>query len=255
MPKAKPLISVITVTFNAAKTIPSMLTSLRSQTWQDFEYVVIDGGSTDGSLAILDENSDLVDVRVSEKDQGIYDAMNKGVSLAQGEYLFFLNADDCFADERVLADVVTTLLAAPETDILYGNAIAWDEQHRARHRFGWVNKHNIGFGNLCHQATFARRSLFERIGAFNLDFRIVADLDWFVRAFRAGAKGGYLDRDICLFYAGGAHARSLVKLQNEKRKMQQQYHGPVGIALGVFRFRLMRKMRGLISPIIEPLAQ
>jgi glycosyltransferase involved in cell wall biosynthesis len=254
MSKAKPLISVVTVTFNAAQTIRSTFASLRSQTWQDFEYVVIDGGSTDDTLAILDENSDLLDVRVSDKDQGIYDAMNKGVSRARGKYLFFLNADDCFADEHVLADVVAALTTAPDTDVLYGNAISWDEQHRARHRFGWVDKHNIGFGNLCHQATFARRSLFERIGGFNLDFRIVADLDWFVRAFRGGAKGRYLDRDICLFYAGGAHARSLEKLQNEKRRMQQQYHGPFGIALGVFRFRMMRKMRGLISPIIEPLA-
>lgn len=238
----KPLVSVITVCFNAAGTIQATLDSVRAQTWRPVESVVVDGASKDGTQDIVARYDDVTGSVVSEPDRGIYDAMNKGVERATGEYVFFLNADDRFADPGVLADVVAYLTAHPETDVLCGNALYDDGHQRERRRFNWVTPSNLLYGNLCHQAVFARRALFESVGSFDLAFPIVADYDWLLRVFRSGAVTRYIDRDVAVFFSGGMHSRSLEKLQREKRQVQSRYAGPLAFSIGHFFFRLRRKL-------------
>lgn len=240
---SRPLFSIVTVCFNAQDELAGTLADLRRQTFDDYEYVVIDGASTDGTLALLAEAGDLVDNLVSEPDGGIYDAMNKGVRAARGDYVYFLNAGDGFADADVLADVAAELRAAPEIDLLYGAAVFQSHTGSTRQTYGHINANKLAFANLCHQATFARRTLFLRFGEFDLDYRVVADLEWLVRIFRAGAVRKCIDRDICIFSTGGMHARHAERLRIEKLQLQQRLFGRIGAATGRVRFRAERWLR------------
>lgn len=248
-----PLFSIITVCYNAARTLPATLASLRAQTWQDYEYVVVDGASTDATLQIMDVNTDLIDVKVSERDEGIYDAMNKAVGLSSGQYLFFLNADDRFCDNRVLADVAAFLAAHVGTDLIYGNILVGDEHgNPVRQRFDWVNRDNLLYGHLCHQAAFAHRRLFDVHGRFDLRFSINADYDWFLRVFQGNARAYHIDRDIAVFYAGGRHAQDRAKLQHERKQVRLQYATPLALALGDLAFRAGRKLKMVIRVTAGP---
>lgn len=239
-----PLFSIITVCYNAARTLPATLASLRAQTWQDYEFVVVDGASTDATLQILDDNADLIDVKVSERDAGIYDAMNKAVELCSGQYLFFLNADDRFCDGQVLADVAAFLTAHVDTDLAYGNIVVRGEDGcLVRQRFDWVTRDNLIYGHLCHQAVIAHRRLFDVYGRFDLRFPINADYDWFLRVFRGNARAYHVDRDLAVFYAGGRHAQDRGRLQNERKQVRLQYATPLALALGDFAFRARRKLK------------
>ncbi len=119
----KPLVSVITVCFNAAGTIQATLDSVRSQTWRPIESVVVDGASSDGTQEIVASYGDIVGAVISERDEGIYDAMNKGVGLARGEIIHFLNADDCFIDDSVVEGVARVFMSEPHVDLVYGDAV------------------------------------------------------------------------------------------------------------------------------------
>src|SRR5512139_2191450 len=119
----KPLVSVVTVCYNAAGTIAATLDSVRAQTWRPLESVVVDGGSKDGTLDIVARYADVTGTVVSEPDGGIYDAMNKGIDLARGDILHFLNADDSFVDDGVIEAALAVFIAEPEVDLVYGDAV------------------------------------------------------------------------------------------------------------------------------------
>ena len=237
-------ISVITVCYNSAATLRDTLDSVRAQSWRNIEYVVVDGGSTDGTLDILREYPDVVTRLVSERDGGIYDAMNKGVGLANGDVLYFLNSDDRFVDGDVLQDVAQAFAAHPETDLLYGNVIYWNEAGSSQRRFDWLTRSNLVYADLCHQVTFARRTLFDRVGGFDLQYRINADYDWLLRVFADGAGLRYIDRDIARFNLGGRHAADPDRVRRERRQVQLVYKSPMAFALGYTWFRALRKVTG-----------
>ena len=119
----QPLVSVVTVCFNAAATIATTLDSVRAQTWRPLESVVVDGGSKDGTQDIVARYADITGKVVSEPDGGIYDAMNKAIGMAQGEIIHFLNADDCFVDAGVVEAALAIFMAEPEVDLVYGDAV------------------------------------------------------------------------------------------------------------------------------------
>ena len=244
---ARPLFSIVTVCFNAQTQLPATLADLRRQTFDDYEYVVVDGASTDGTLQLLAAAGEMVDRLISEPDCGIYDAMNKATRVAQGEFIYFLNAGDEFADENVLGDVAAVLRAAPEVDLLYGAAIFQSPTGRLRQTYEHLTATKLPFANLCHQAVFARRTLFERFGEFNLGYRVVADLDWLVRMFRAGVARRCVDRDICVFVTGGMHEQHAELLRSEKLTMQQRLFGRLGAAAGRFQFRAERRLRRIAA--------
>lgn len=238
-----PLLSIITVCYNARATLPITLVSLRRQSFQDYEYIVVDGASTDNTPRLLCEAGDLIDTLLSEPDKGIYDAMNKAVRLAKGEYVYFLNADDQFADDQVLSDVAQILRRFPQPDLLYGAAILDSASGRQRQRFAHLTPKNLPFANLCHQAVFARRRLFDQLGGFDTEYAIVADLDWLVRVFRSPALRRYVDRDICIYAAGGVSGRQVELLRAEKRRMQGRLGGPAQRCIGDLQYRFMRRVR------------
>lgn len=133
-----PIISIITITYNSAKTLPHTINSIRSQTYRNVEYIVVDGGSTDGTLDIVEANRDLVSKWVSEPDGGIYDAINKGIAMATGDYVGLLHADDMMADTNVLQSIHRAI-DQHRPDALYGDLdyIAADNSGRVIRR--WIS--------------------------------------------------------------------------------------------------------------------
>lgn len=178
-------VSLITVTYNSVKTLCDTINSVRIQNVTDLEYIVIDGGSNDGTIDLLSESGDVVTRWISEPDNGIYDAMNKGLKLASGEIIGFLHADDCFKGAKILNEVIG-LFTTNNIDFLYGNLeyiLAttppkvlryWQsgEFSTAMLKRGWMPP---------HPTVYFKRSLVDSIGLFDTSYTIAADYDWLLR--------------------------------------------------------------------------
>jgi glycosyltransferase involved in cell wall biosynthesis len=179
-----PMFSIIVPTFNAAATLQSCVDSLVSQTFNDFELVLVDGGSTDGTLDIANGFATELGARLvlhSGPDQGPYDAMNRGVAMASGAWLLFLGADDSLHDVETLARVAAFIGEHEHSDLVYGDVIM--RSTGTRHA-GAFDLDRLQFEtNICHQAIFYRRELFAGIGPYNLRYPIWADWDFNIRCF------------------------------------------------------------------------
>jgi len=174
-------ISIITVCFNSAETIEGTIKSVQGQDYEDIEYFVVDGESTDGTPEILKCYDGQIDKCIFGPDRGIYDAMNKGIHLASGQIVGFLNADDVYAHDSVLAEVVTAF-SADHLDAVYGDIVCtrhkdinkvvryWQtEEYKPRAFFqGWVPP---------HPTFFCRKCLFQKYGVFNAKYRIAGDFE------------------------------------------------------------------------------
>lgn len=201
-------ISVITVCLNAAATIGATLRSVAMQTHQDVEHIVVDGGSTDGTLALMAKPGHRVARLVSEPDKGIYDAMNKGIRLASGDVVGMLNADDVYASNAVLADVDQAM--APEgLDALYGDveffAPTNPEKTIRRYRSRHFSPDSIGHGWMpAHPTLFLRRDVFDRHGPYKTDYRIAGDFELVARVFKDGKiRYRYLPEVLIRMRSGG----------------------------------------------------
>jgi glycosyltransferase involved in cell wall biosynthesis len=215
--------SVITASRNAAGHIARCLESVDRQTHPRVEHVIVDGGSTDGTQAIVKARSGRVTKLVSEADQGIYDAMNKGIALASGDYLVFLGADDALADDTVLADVATFLEREGRPDVVYGDLEV--REGKAKSVFHPPPPDEalpfLVCGCLPHQSTVAHARVFRDLGPFDLRYRIHADYDWFLRVITApGLKVRSMSRVIGSFASGGASTAQLRRGQEEVYAIQ-----------------------------------
>lgn len=199
-----PLISIITINYNRREDLRLTIDSVAAQRGGDFEYVVVDGGSTDGSAALVEQRSDVVTRHVSERDQGIYDAMNKGVRMATGTWVIFMNSGDVFADPDVLSDM-SALLRTSEADIVYGDALVSYADGYRRPRLGQPPE-ELPFGMICsHQSVFARKQfLLERPFPVKSKYGIpVSDFEFLISSWCAGRLFHYTARTICIVSAGG----------------------------------------------------
>ena len=183
-------ISVITVCYNSAKTIASVLQSVTAQTHPDIEYIIVDGASKDATLEIIRQNSSRVTTLISEKDRGIYDAMNKGIAAATGDIICFLNSDDRYEDNSVLQRVADAM-ADPKLDALLGDVAfvrADNPEKVIRHyRSDRFTSERLAWGWMpAHPAMFIRRSVYQTYGSFRTDFRIAGDFDFIARSFGKG---------------------------------------------------------------------
>lgn len=179
-------ISIITVCYNAVNSIEDTIQSVICQTFDNYEFIIIDGDSSDGTVDIIKQYKNHLSYLVSEPDNGIADAMNKGIRQASGEYLLFLHADDYLFSE-------TSLLKASQQLNAEYDIIAFSIKLKTVH--GFYTKHSRNFSrltnfktNIWHQGVLCKRSLFNTLGGFDTDFNIAMDYDFFLRAYRAGAK-------------------------------------------------------------------
>ncbi len=198
-----PFLSVITVCFNSGKTIGDTLESLKNQTCDDFESIVIDGGSSDNTSEIVEKFGDFVNTFVSEPDQGIYDAMNKGIKLAKGRYLAFLNSDDAYLPNTI--SLVRAHARSTWPDIIYGKIKK--ERLLGREVLTRLESPDLKLMpetmGIFHPATFVHRDLFEQFGPYDLRFKQAADYHWLLRAFLAGTNFSYLEEVLAIFRIGG----------------------------------------------------
>ncbi|MES9843709.1 MAG: glycosyltransferase family 2 protein [Candidatus Sedimenticola sp. PURPLELP] len=201
-------ISVITTCLNSEETIEEAVVSVLSQTHSDIEYVVIDGGSQDGTVSILNRYSDRIDILVSEPDDGIYDAMNKGLELATGDVIAILNSDDVYAHSDVLLKVVE-IMRSGELDAVFGDVeyFTSDKPDKTVRRYNSASfsPRRISWGWMpAHPALFFRRHVYDRIGKFRTDYRIAGDFEFVARAFRDGKlKYHYLRGVLVRMRTGG----------------------------------------------------
>jgi len=198
--------SIITVTKNAAATLERSIQSVAAQRHRPLDYIIIDGASSDATSEIVARHGDVVTRFVSEPDQGIYDAMNKGLALARGEFVYFLGADDTLIDDEVLADVAACLERAP-CDFLYGGIEVRFVDGRATSFLPPPPEEALRFmirGCLPHQASFASRRAFDRAGKFDPRYRIAGDYDWFLRVLtQDGLVTRRIERTIAAYRMGG----------------------------------------------------
>lgn len=181
----KPLITVITVVFNGAATIEHTIRSVIEQTYDNVEHLIIDGGSTDSTLDILRKYDDNIDYWVSEKDAGIYDAMNKGIALARGEYIGMLNSDDFFASPSAL-ETIATRIKASKVDAVFSCLDIVDPANLARvlrkYRVSSYTPFMLSIGIMPPHPTFyCKKSCYEKSGPYRTDYRIAADFEMLVR--------------------------------------------------------------------------
>lgn len=178
-------ISIITVCYNSVSTIAETFKSVASQTYQDIEYIVIDGGSKDGTIDIIHENTSLISSWISEPDQGLYDAMNKGIKMATGDYVGIINADDVFYDENVIEKIVGFLKKNP-LDASIANIIQYKVGGKVVRSYSsekWEPV-RLKIGHMPpHPSIFFRRSLFDKFGSYRLDLKIGADYELIIRYF------------------------------------------------------------------------
>lgn len=182
-----PKFSIITVTYNAEAVLEDTIQSVISQTYRHVEYIVVDGASKDKTLSVIERYRNHIAQVVSEPDKGLYDAMNKGIQLATGDYLCFLNAGDSFREDDTLQKMVYTLPGGELPDVIYGETALVDKERRfvrmrrlsAPKTLTWKSFRQ---GMLvCHQAFFANRSLVE---PYDLKYRFSADFDWCIRIMK-----------------------------------------------------------------------
>ncbi len=188
MEEKSPLISVVTITFNAAGVITPTLNSLAAQSFRDFEHIVVDGASSDGTPQLIARLSPMSDI-ISEPDKGLYDAMNKGLRCARGKYVIFMNAGDAFHQADTLMRYAAAISASKvDPDIIFGDTVVVDGSRkvlRPRHKTAPERLDFKSFLNgmlVCHQAFMVRRDIAPE---YNLAYRYSADYEWTLRCIRA----------------------------------------------------------------------
>ena len=210
-------VSVVTACFNSAKTIADTLCSVAAQDHAQVEHIVVDGGSRDDTLAIIDRHRQGIASLVSEPDRGVYDAMNKGIALASGEVVGFLNSDDMYADQAVLSDVAAAF-ARPEVIACYGYLVYVDAEDTQRVVRYWKSRPYVP--GLCvtgwmpaHPTFFVRRSTLQRVGGFDLRYRLQADYELSLRLFEVHKiVAQYIPRVMVRMRRGGMSNNSVVNV-------------------------------------------
>jgi glycosyltransferase len=215
-------ISIITVCFNSAATIADTLKTVDTQTWPDIEHLIIDGGSRDDTLRIVDEHRQPWRHVLSESDRGIYDAMNKGIALATGDYVGFLNADDMFATGHAVAAIADRAIGG--ADVVYGDLVyvsAQDTSRVIRHwhsgsfapaslRRGWMPP---------HPTVYTRRSVLQQVGGFDTNLKVAADYDLMLRCLvRPRATAAHVPEVLVRMRTGGLSNGSLASILRKSRE-------------------------------------
>ncbi len=246
-------ISVITTVLNARETLPDALESLWSQDYPDIEHIVIDGGSTDGTLALIESHRHRIDYISSEPDEGLYDAFNKGIRAATGDIVGFLHADDLFASPTVLSELVECMTQGDATlvygDLRYVDRIQPDRVIRHWHS-GHFSKRQLAWGWMPpHPTLFVNRALFMKVGLFDTQFRIAGDYDHILRLFTHDeAKTAYLNRVVTLMRVGGVSNRSLSNLRKKSGEDYRIIQEHLGGGTLTLLAKNLRKIPQFIAP-------
>jgi glycosyltransferase involved in cell wall biosynthesis len=221
----KPLLSVITVVYNNVRDIERTILSVLTQTYLNIEYIIVDGASTDGTLRIINRYRNIITKIISEKDEGIYDAMNKGLGAVTGDYVLFMNSGDEFYDNYTVEKVFAS---SPNADIYYGETEMINEEgeslgqrrHAAPEHLDWTSfKYGM---SVSHQAIYIKSSL---AAPYDRRYKLSADIDWIIRAMLRAKKVVNVHQYVAKYLVGGMskakHRESLM----ERFDIMRRYYG------------------------------
>ncbi|SMD05237.1 glycosyltransferase family 2 protein [Pedobacter nyackensis] len=223
----QPKLSVITIVYNNVKDIERTMLSVLNQTYPNIEYIIIDGASKDGTKDIIYNYKSRLAQFISEPDKGIYDAMNKGLSLATGDYVLFMNSGDEIYGPETVTEVFGS---ADSADIYYGETEMYDEQwqslgqrrHRAPEHFNWKSfRHGM---SVSHQAIYVKRSI---AGPFDLQYKFSADIDWIIRAAKNASSIVNTHSYVAKYLVGGVSKKKHLESLKERFKIFTKYYGLV----------------------------
>ncbi len=229
-------ISVITVVYNNRDNFIKTLENIKNQSYKNIEYIVIDGGSTDGTLEVIKSNNQYIKKWISEKDKGIYDAMNKGINLAEGEYICFMNAGDVFHDSDTLKKIFDS---CEDADVYYGDTELVDETGKS-----WGNRQlkktpeNLTWKSMIdgmvvtHQSFVIRKSLIEM---YDLKYIHCADIDWTIKVLKKANKICNTKLIITTFLMGGYSRKNTVKSLIERFGILSEHFGVIRVIINHFK--------------------
>jgi glycosyltransferase involved in cell wall biosynthesis len=250
------LLSIVTINFNHAEGLKKTIESVVCQTYAKIEYIIIDGGSTDSSIDVIKKHADKISYWISEKDFGVFDAQNKGLSKATGDYVLVLNSGDELQHNAIIEQVFNSYQVE---DILYGNMTIVSEDGT---KTKGLMPSNITFNHmmedtLWHPVSFVKKSFLDKVGFYNLDFKIVADYDWFLNAlFKHEAKLKYINQTISMFYLGGlsSQLKNIEIVKKERVKAQINTFGELKVQNYYLEQAKLRPYKGgLLKRIIKRL--
>jgi len=227
----QPVISIITVCYNAEKHIEKTIQSVLAQTYPHIEFIIVDGASKDGTMAVVERYRDRIATVISEKDKGLYDAMNKGLKAATGDYVYFLNADDLLHDNQVLEK---TFAACPDADVYYGEAMFLAEDgsplglrsqqtpHKVPENLHWKSlQHGMV---VSHQAFIVKRAISP---AYDLQYKVCADIDWMIQVLKQAKTCCNTRLVIAGFRVGGTSKQRQRLAWKERYRILDHYYGKV----------------------------
>lgn len=227
--------------YNNVRDIEYTLLSVLKQTYTNIEYIIIDGASRDGTLDIINKYKNSITTLVSEKDNGIYDAMNKGLARATGDYVLFLNSGDALYDEHTISTIVEK---GNNADIIYGEtklvdenrAIVGDRRHKTPEHFDWKS---FRYGmNICHQAIYVKRSI---APPYDLKYQLSADIDWVIRAAKAAKTSQNVHAYVARYLVGGMSQKRHRQSLKERYDIFKKHYGILNnwINHGIIALRLI----------------
>lgn len=220
---SSPFLSIITINYNNASGLKNTIESVVEQTYTNFEFIVIDGASTDGSVDLLSQYKDYIPVIVSENDSGIYDAMNKGIAKANGDYLLFLNSGDALTSPNALDDFINH--NSFKGDIIYGDYM-FEEGHKIYP--DELPEYYFMRTSLPHQSTFFKRSVFEKMGTYDESYKIGADRAFFIKCFEdKSITFQHIEYFLTLFDLSGLSndPNYLARKKKEDERMFYEFYG------------------------------
>ena len=222
----KPLISIITVVYNSERFIEKTIKSIIDQTYSEIEYIIIDGDSTDGTIEVIKKYEKYISKWISEKDNGLYHAMNKAIEMASGDYLWFINSGDEIYTENILSDIFSKIDDLP--DVIYGETeiINFKGQSLGMRRHTTPKKltwRSLRFGmRVCHQSIIVKRELIE---TYTTDYKYSADFEWVIRILKK-SKDTYNSKLILSkFMEGGITKQSMFPSLKERYSIMKKYYG------------------------------
>lgn len=235
-----PKLSVITIVYNNVRHIERTMLSVINQTYSNIEYILVDGFSTDGTLEIVQQYTSQIETLISEKDKGIYDAMNKGLAAATGDYVIFMNSGDGFYAPDTVAQVFAT---APDADIYYGETEMIDDagnslgqrRHKAPAQFTW---RHFKYGmSVSHQAIYIKRSLTQ---PYDRQYELSADIDWILHAAKKAKMIVNVHRYVARYLVGGMSKQKHRQSLKERFAIMRKHYGllPTVFNHGVIAFNL-----------------
>jgi len=236
----RPFVSVITACLNSERYLERAIKSVLSQAYPNIEYIMIDGGSADGTLNVIKKYENSIAHWLSRADKGVFDAMNKGIDMASGSIIYFLNSDDYLENDYVVEKVVDLFKKREDVDFIYGNMKVYD---LALNKFWlkryprFITKTYLVNDSIGHPAAFFKADCFKRAGYYDLSFKISSDREWFLRAlYKHKLRPCYINLAISVFQLGGISNDAAYRKQQsaEIERVRKRYFSPFTILMAAF---------------------